>query len=171
MDAALNPYSPGSGRRPPQLVGRAAEIEALETVVTRTRHGLSSRGIVLTGLRGVGKTVLLNEMHARAEHANWLTVRVEARRELSGAAAVQRVLARALVAAGRSLQHRTLSDRMRQALSTIGAFNAKVGATGIELGVQLREGRADSGDTEIDILELVEDVSLALSEEHRALGP
>ena len=170
MDSALNPYSPGSGLRPPQMVGRAAEIEALETVVTRTRHGLPSRGLVLTGLRGVGKTVLLNEMHARAEQADWLTVRVEARREQSGAAAVQRVLARGLVAAGRSLQHRTLSDRMRQALSTIGAFNAKVGATGIELGVQLRAGRADSGDTEIDILELVEDVSLALAEEHRALG-
>lgn len=170
MDSALNPYSPGSGLRPPQMVGRAAEIEALETVVTRTRHGLPSRGLVLTGLRGVGKTVLLNEMHARAEQADWLTVRLEARREQSGAAAVQRVLARGLVAAGRSLQHRTLSDRMRQALSTIGAFNAKVGATGIELGVQLRAGRADSGDTEIDILELVEDVSLALAEEHRALG-
>jgi Cdc6-like AAA superfamily ATPase len=66
MDSTLNPYSPGSGLRPPQLVGRDAEIEAFRTIATRTQHELSSRGIVLTGLRGVGKTVLLNEMRGLA---------------------------------------------------------------------------------------------------------
>ena len=171
MDPALNPYSPGSGLRPPELVGRTAELEAFDTIVARARNRLSSRGIVLTGLRGVGKTVLLNEMQAQAQRMDWLTVRIEARRDPEGAAAVQRTLARALVATARSLQRRKPSERMRQALATIGAFNAKVGATGIELGFELREqGRADSGDTEIDLLELVEDVSVALGEDNRVFG-
>lgn len=170
MEPALNPYSPGSGRRPPELVGRAGELEALDTLVARTRNRLSDRGIVLTGLRGVGKTVLLNEMHARADRFEWLTVRLEARRDEAGAAAVRRTLARELVAAARKLSRRTLTSRMRQALGTIGAFNAQIGATGISLGVTVAQGRADSGDPEVDLLELVEDVALALGEDGRAFG-
>lgn len=171
MEPALNPYSPGSGRRPPELVGRTGELEAFDTLVARTRNGLSDRGIVLTGLRGVGKTVLLNEMHAHAERFDWLTVRLEARRDEAGAAAVRRVLARELVVAARKLsRRRTLTGRMRQALETITAFNANIGATGISLGVDLTHGRADSGDPEVDLLELVEDVAVALGEEGRAFG-
>ncbi|MBX9246207.1 ATP-binding protein [Actinotalea ferrariae] len=170
MDPSLNPFSPGSGRRPPELVGRAGELEAFDTLVARTRNGLSDRGIVLTGLRGVGKTVLLNEMHAQADRFEWLTVRLEARRDEAGVAAVRRALAREVVAAARKLTRRSISVRMRQALETISAFNAKIGATGISLGVDLAKGRADSGDAEVDLLELVEDVSLALAEDGRAFG-
>ncbi|GGC17921.1 ATP-binding protein [Cellulomonas carbonis] len=170
MDPSLNPYSPGSGRRPPELVGRTGELEAFDTLVARTRNRLSDRGIVLTGLRGVGKTVLLNEMHAHADRFEWLTVRLEARRDEAGAAAVRRALARDLVAAARKLTRRSVGARMRQALETISAFNATIGATGISLGVDLANGRADSGDPEVDLLELVEDVSLALAEDGRAFG-
>lgn len=76
-----NQYSPGSGRRPPELVGRAAELEAFDTLRARVRNGRTDRGIVLTGLRGVGKAVLLNEMHRLADSFDWLTVRLEARRD------------------------------------------------------------------------------------------
>ena len=170
MDPALNPYNPGSGRRPPELVGRTAELEAFDTVVARSRNRMSSRGIILTGLRGVGKTVLLNEMHTHADKMSWLTVRIEARRDQAGTAAVQRLLARELVAAARSLQRRSLSEKMRRALSTISSFNAKLGATGISLGLDFEHGRADSGDAEIDLLELIEDVTVALAEENRTFG-
>lgn len=132
--------------------------------------GRGDRGIVLTGLRGVGKTVLLNEMHRMADSFDWLTVRIEARRDEAGARAVRKVLARELVIAARKLERATLSDRMRDALGTISSFNAKVGATGIELGVALNAGRADSGDAEVDLLELVEDLSAALGEKKRAFG-
>lgn len=165
-----NPYSPGSGRRPPELVGRTGELEAFDTLRARTANGLSDRGVVLTGLRGVGKTVLLNEMHRMADSFDWLTVRIEARRDEAGAKAVRRALARELVVSARKLTRTSLSSRMREALGTISSFNAKIGATGIELGVDLSEGRADSGDTEVDLLELVEDVSLALGERGRAFG-
>lgn len=165
-----NPYSPGSGRRPPELVGRTGELEAFDTLRARVTHGLGDRGVVLTGLRGVGKTVLLNEMHRMADQFEWLTVRIEARRDEGGVRAVRRALARELVASARKLTRRKLTAGMREALGTISSFNAKVGATGIELGVALNKGRADSGDAEVDLLELVEDVSTALSEQRRAFG-
>ncbi|PPF18435.1 MULTISPECIES: ATP-binding protein [unclassified Rathayibacter] len=165
-----NPYSPGSGRRPPELVGRTGELEAFDTIRARVTHGMSDRGIVLTGLRGVGKTVLLNEMHRMAESFEWLTVRLEARRDEGGARAVRRALARELVVSARKLTRSKPTELMREALGTISSFNAKVGATGIELGVALNDGRADSGDAEVDLLELVEDVSTALGERRRAFG-
>lgn len=170
MDPALNPYSPGSGRRPPELVGRTGELEAFDTLRARVGNGLGDRGIVLTGLRGVGKTVLLNEMHASADKFGWLTVRIEARRDAAGVQAVRRVVARELVVAARKLARQKLSERMRQALGTISSFNAQIGATGISLGVDLSHGRADSGDVDVDLLELVEDVSIALGESRRAFG-
>ncbi len=125
---------------------------------------------MLTGLRGVGKTVLLNEMHRMAEDFDWLTVRLEARREETGARAVRRNLARDLVVAARKYTRTRLSARMRAALGTISAFNAKIGATSIELGVELNHGRGDSGDVEVDLVELVQDVAAALGEQGRAFA-
>jgi len=131
---------------------------------------MGDRGIVLTGLRGVGKTVLLNEMHRRADAADWLTVRLEARRDEQGAKTVRRALAREVVVAARKLTRTTLTGRMRDALGTISSFNAKIGATSIELGVDISKGRADSGDVEVDLLELVEDVAGALGEKRRGFA-
>lgn len=170
MRPEINPYSPGSGRRPPQLAGRSAELQAFETLRARVANRRSDRGIVLTGLRGVGKTVLLNEMHRMADDADWLTVRIEARRDEAGARAVKSALARELIVAGRRLNRASLTSRMRNALGTIASFNARIGATGIELGVAMNHGRADSGDVEVDLLELVDDVASALAEQGRAFG-
>lgn len=162
VDPALNPYSPGSGRRPPELVGRDAELGAFDTVVARTGNKLTDRGIVLTGLRGVGKTVLLNAMRDHANRHEWFTVKIEARADDAGAASVRRTLARELAAGARRFNREGIGSKMRQALQTIQSFNAKVGVTGIELGVQLESGRADSGDPEIDFAELVEDITTGL---------
>lgn len=170
MEPALNPFSPGSGRRPPELVGRTGELEAFDTLRARVARKMGDRGIVLTGLRGVGKTVLLNEMHRYADASEWLTVRLEARRDTGGAQAVRRTLARDLVVAARKLSRGSVTSRMRDALGTISSFNFKIGATGIELNVDVSSGRADSGDPEVDLLELVEDVSLALAERGRAFA-
>jgi len=152
------------------MVGRERELEEFDTVVARSRGGLASRGIMLSGLRGVGKTVLLNEMFARAEAADWFVVRLEARRDESGEASTRRRLARELVVTARSLKKPKASKRMLRALQSVAAFNAKIGATGIDLGVQLAPGRADSGDVEIDLGELVQDISEALQEGGRAFG-
>ena len=67
MDPVRNPYSPGAGTRPPALVGREREIEAMDIALQRLRLGRHGRSAMLTGLRGVGKTVLLNEFEQLAQ--------------------------------------------------------------------------------------------------------
>lgn len=66
MDAVDNPYAPGAGLRPPELAGRDADIQSFETILARASFGRASQSMVLTGLRGVGKTVLLNDLADRA---------------------------------------------------------------------------------------------------------
>ncbi|MEP6813999.1 MAG: AAA family ATPase [Marmoricola sp.] len=171
MKAALNPYNPGSGLRPPALAGRDSELEALDVTLERTSAGLSNRGIILTGLRGVGKTVLLNEMRDRAETADWFVVGVEARADAAGTASVQRALARDMAAQARRLSRaRHVTDRIKQALQSVSAFSLSLGAKGIDLGVTIEPGRADSGDIEVDLPELVQDLCLALAEQGSAFG-
>jgi hypothetical protein len=169
MLAAQNPYSPGSGRRPYAIVGRTDELVAFDTLRARTANHRGDRGIVLTGLRGVGKTVLLNEMHQMAVQFEWLTVRFEAHRDDDGAFTVRHVLARELVAAARRLSRVKRTQLMKNALSTIASYNAHVGATNVQLGVPLND-RADTGDLEFDLLELVEDISAAMAEHGRAFA-
>lgn len=171
MQAALNPFNPGSGLKPPALVGRDAELETLDVTVERARNRLATRGIVLTGLRGVGKTVLLNEMRDRAEAAGWFVVSLEARGDNAGGASVRHILARDITAQARRLSRRKgLTDRVRQALQSVAAFNMKLGTSGIDLGVEIVPGRADSGDIEVDLPELVQDLSAALQEQGTAFG-
>lgn len=165
MKAALNPFSPGSGRRPPALVGRGKQLEAVDTIIERTAHGLTSRGVLMTGLRGVGKTVLLNEMKSRAESAGWFVVYLEARMGAAGKAGARQALARQINIQARSLMPLSQTARgIKKALASISAFSAKVGATGIELGVERAQGRADSGDIEVDLPEVIQDLAEALAE-------
>lgn len=171
MQAANNPFNPGSGLRPPALVGREAELELLDVLIERAGRSLPSRGIMLSGLRGVGKTVLLNEMRDRAESAGWFVVALEARPDSAGTTSVRRILARDIAAQARSLRRGgSLSERAHRALQSVSAFTVKLGATGIDLGVELAAGRADSGDIEVDLTELVADLSGALVEQGRAFA-
>lgn len=78
MNPVQNPYAPGAGQRPPELAGRDAEIDAFSVLVERLQSGQQERGIMLTGLRGVGKTVLLEEFRSRAEEQGWVAAFVEA---------------------------------------------------------------------------------------------
>src|SRR5687767_9852326 len=78
MDPVLNPFSPGAGRRPPELAGREPELRRFDTLAGRLEEGRGDRGLIITGLRGVGKTVLLNEYRSRAEERRWIVAKVEA---------------------------------------------------------------------------------------------
>lgn len=171
MQSALNPFSPGSGLKPPALVGRDEQLNAMDVTIRRSHAGMPCRGIVLTGLRGVGKTVLLNELHDRAEDAGWFVVTLEARVDPAGSHSVQRALARDVAVAARRLRHQHgLTDRIRRALEAVASFNLKLGVTGIDLGVQATPGRADSGDLEIDLPELIADLAIALAEHRSSFG-
>ena len=70
MDRIKNPFSPGAGSPPPELVGRDSILEKAKILLGRVQHGRAEKSLMLIGLRGVGKTVLLNEINAIAEAAN-----------------------------------------------------------------------------------------------------
>ena len=82
MDPVRNPYSPGAGSPPPALVGRDAELEAFDIAVQRLTLGRPAKSQLLTGLRGVGKTVLLREYGQTARRHGWVHAQVEATADL-----------------------------------------------------------------------------------------
>lgn len=162
MEPALNPFSPGSGIQPPFLAGREREIDAFDLVVARTELSRPARSMVLTGLRGVGKTVLLNRLRGIAENHDWLTIRLEGRTGRSGDREFRRDFARELQIASRrfaSLRHK---DSVLQFLRTVTSFSAGIGITGISLGVETDPVRATSGSLDIDLRDLVDDVGAAM---------
>src|SRR3979409_2733398 len=99
MDPFRHPSAPGAGQRPPELAGRDREIGQFEVVLERIARGRPERSMVLTGLRGVGKTVLLNAFRSMALQRLWGTGKIEARPEQS----IRRPVASALHMAVREL--------------------------------------------------------------------
>ncbi len=164
MDPVRNPYAPGAGQRPPELAGRDREISQFEVVLERVARGRPERSMVLTGLRGVGKTVLLNTFRSMAMQRLWGTGKIEARPEQS----IRRPVAGALHMAVRELapRHRA-PDRIEQFLGRAQGVRAPrpEGAEGqlvtLQLGIDVpaARGRADSGDLEIDLTELFTDAA------------
>ncbi len=158
MDPIRNPYAPGAGQRPPELAGRDEQLAAFEVVLERIAHGRPERSLVLTGLRGVGKTVLLNALRSAAVRRGWGTGKLEARPEQR----LRRPLASAVHQAVRELGHPAPDD----VLGVIRAFAQRDADPGTKLrdvwnpgiDVPAARGRADSGDIEIDLVELFTDI-------------
>ncbi|TWP52968.1 ATP-binding protein [Lentzea tibetensis] len=164
MDPVRNPFAPGAGQRPPELAGRDKEVGAFEVVLERVARGRPERSLVLTGLRGVGKTVLLGELRSMAVKRGWGAGKVEARPD----AGLRRPLSAALHRAIRDLavRHRA-PDRVEDALGVLKAFALRAAPDTAKLrdrwqpgiDVPAKQGRADSGDIEIDLVELFTDVA------------
>jgi len=163
VDPVRNPYAPGAGQRPPELAGRDREIQQFEVVLERVARARPERSMVLTGLRGVGKTVLLNTFRSMALQKLWGTGKLEARPDQS----IRRPVASALHMAVRELapRHRA-PDRIDDFLGVLKAFalrdpKAPKGATSMNLGIDVpaARGRADSGDLEVDLTELFTDAA------------
>lgn len=171
MQRELNPFSPGSGLRPPALEGRDSEIDAFDLLIARTQARAHNRGVVLHGLRGVGKTVLLNKFQEMAERADWFIVELEGRSSETGEQAVRQKLGRALVTAAlKANRRKNVSERVREALGTVTSFSASLGFASVSVGIAPTAGRGDSGHIEIDFEELVEDLAPALKESSTAFG-
>jgi AAA ATPase domain len=164
VDPVRNPFAPGAGQRPPELAGRDREVAAFEVVLERVARGRPERSLVLTGLRGVGKTVLLGELRSMAMRRGWGAGKVEARPE----ADLRRPLSAALHRAVRDLavRHRA-PDRVERLLGVLKAFALRAAPDTAKLrdrwqpgiDVPAAQGRADSGDIEIDLVELFTDVA------------
>src|SRR5206468_4678005 len=117
MDPVRNPYAPGAGQRPPELAGRDTELQGFDVVLERIARGRPERSMVHTGLRGVGKTVLLNAMRSSAVRRGWGTGKLEARPEQP----LRRPLAAALHLAVRELSPRD-RDGAEQVLGVLKSF-------------------------------------------------
>ena len=158
MDPIRNPYAPGAGQRPPELAGRDDQLRSFDIVLERVTRGRPERSLMLTGLRGVGKTVLLNAMRSAAVRAGWGTGKMEARPEQG----MRRPIAAALHTAVRELGRGDDTG----VLGTLRAFvekDVRPGAKPSErwnpgITVPPTRGRADSGDIEIDLTELFSDI-------------
>lgn len=158
----MNPYNPGSGVPPRFLAGREAEIRGFDLLVTRTELSMPARPMVLSGLRGVGKTVLLNRLKGIASHHGWLTVKLEGRPGESGARDIRKALARELQVASRRYVSQIGLDPMKALLRTVTSFSATIGIEGVSLGVDVDPARARTGHIDIDLQDVVEDVGTAL---------
>ena len=177
VDPIRNPYAPGAGQRPPELAGRDEQLDAFDVVLERVARGRPERSIVLTGLRGVGKTVLLNALRSAAVRAGWGTGKLEARPDQS----LRRPLASAVHQAVRELG--PAGGAGDHALGVVKAFAQREPAGGSGRGAaKLRDrwnpgitvpavtGRADSGDIEIDLVELLSDLGGTASDTGRGIA-
>src|SRR5687767_8934681 len=160
MDPVRNPYAPGAGQRPPELAGRDEQLDAFDVVLERVSRGRPERSVVLTGLRGVGKTVLLNALRGSAVRRGWGTGKLEARPDQG----LRHPLAAGLHLAIRELGAR--DDDARHVLGILKAFaqfqpKTTRGTIRWQPGIDVPAiaGRADSGDIEIDLVELFSDVA------------
>ena len=164
MDPVRNPFAPGAGQRPPEMAGRERELDTFDVVLERVARGRPERSLVLTGLRGVGKTVLLGELRSMAGKRGWGAGKIEARPD----AELRRPLSAALHRAVRELavKHRA-PDRVDDVLGVLKAFALRANRADAKLrerwqpgiDVPATSGRADSGDIEIDLVELFTEVA------------
>lgn len=170
MDPVRNPYAPGAGTPPPELAGRDELRETVRVALERVRRGLPTKSILLVGLRGVGKTVLLDRMREDAEAAGLQSVRVEAPENRSLPALLAPQLRIALLRLSRNDQAKDLARRALRGLAGF-AKALKLKYQDIEVGLDLdpEPGLADNGDLEHDLQALLEVVGAAAQKAGTAL--
>ena len=171
MDPVRNPFAPGAGTPPPELAGRDDLRETVRIALERVRLGLPTKSILMIGLRGVGKTVLLDRMRDDAEGEGIQTVRIEAPEGRSLPAMLAPQLRQALLRLSRNAQAKALSHRALRALAGF-AQALKVKYHDIEVGVDFdpEPGLADNGDLEHDLQALLETVGAAAKKAGTALA-
>ena len=171
MDPRTNPYAPGAGTVPPELAGRSEVIEKAAIALDRCRNGLAARGLLLVGLRGVGKTVLLTRISQETEARNFVVVSIETPENRSLPALLIPALRTALLKLNRMS---AAGDLGKRALRVLGGFVGamKVKYQDIEFGLDLgsEPGVADSGDLEHDLVALFMEVGRAAKEKQTAFG-
>jgi AAA ATPase domain len=170
MDPIRNPYSPGAGSPPPALAGRDHLREQVRVAIARIRRGNSAKSILMVGLRGVGKTVLLDRMRADAEAVGVHTIRIEAPENRSLPALLAPQLRLALL----RLSHLDAAKEMAQrGLRALAGFvgSLKIKYHDIEVGLDLapEPGLADNGDLEGDLGALLQQVGQAALKGNTAL--
>lgn len=157
-----NPYTPDAGARPPLLAGRDVELAHLRSIIAQLRAGGTEQHVLITGLRGVGKTVLLNEFERFAQDAGWPAETKEVGRRSSIATLTGRLARRALL---QMSTRKRVGRRLRRALSVLKSFElALPGEVSFKLEVGPALGEADSGDLADDLRDVLVAVGEAAQE-------
>jgi hypothetical protein len=157
MDPIRNPFTPGAGAPPPELAGRDDLLERVRVTLERARIGRPSKSVLLVGLRGVGKTVLLDRMRENAEQAGMRTLRIEAPENRSLPALLAPQLRIALLSLSRVERAKDLATRGLRGLAGF-VKGLKIKYHDIEVGLDAdpEPGLADNGDLEGDLQALLE---------------
>jgi len=170
MDPRSNPFSPGAGSAPPELSGRDKVMEDVSIALHRIRNGLSAKSVLMVGLRGVGKTVLLNRLKNDAESEGLICVQFESPENRNLPAMIVPSLRAALLKLNRLAG---LGDTAAKAVRILGSFisSAKVKYEGMEFGFDLgtEPGIADTGDLDYDLSELLQAIGEAAKEKKTAV--
>lgn len=171
MDPINNPYAPGAGAPPPELAGRGELRELMRIALERVRAGRPTKSILMVGLRGVGKTVLLDRMRDDAEASGIHTLRVEAPENRSLPAILAPQLRQALLRLSRIARAKEFAQRALRGLAGF-AKALKVKYQDIEVGFDFEPepGLADNGDLEHDLQALLEVAGIAAKEAGTALA-
>ncbi len=171
MDPVRNPFSPGAGTPPPELAGRDELRETVRVALERTRLGLPAKSILMVGLRGVGKTVLLDRMRDDAEATGIQTVRIEAPESRSLPALLAPQLRQALLRLSRNQQAKAYAERALRALAGfVGSLKVKFDDIEVGIDFEPEPGLADNGDLEHDLQALLEAVGTAAKSGATALA-
>jgi len=170
MDRRRNPFAPGAGTPPPELAGRDGLIEDAAVALDRIRHGRAARSLILYGLRGVGKTVLLTTIRNQAEAEGIVVVAMEAPENRSLPSMLVPALRASLLKLDRIKQ---AGEAIRRALRALAGFvKPRVSYEGLEVALdfEAEPGLADSGDLESDLADLIRAVGEAAKEHRTAIA-
>lgn len=171
MDPVRNPFAPGAGTPPPELAGRDELRESLRVSLERARIGLPAKSAMLVGLRGVGKTVLLDRIRDDAEAAGIHTLRIEAPEGRSLPALLAPELRQALLRLSQVQAAKDVAVRGLRALAGfVGKLKVKFGDIEVGIDYEPEPGLADNGDLEHDLQALLEQVGLAAKAAGTALA-
>lgn len=154
MDPRKNPYAPGAGTKPPTLVGRDKQIESFDILLERLENGYVEQSMIITGLRGVGKTVLLDVFREKAEARDWATVEWEVEKNAAFAPKMAAQVRRALLQIAPKAKW---TDRVLRAASILKSFTVTFssdGAMTAGLDVEALAGIGDSGALSEDLTDL-----------------
>jgi AAA ATPase domain len=169
MDPKINPFAPGAGTQPPELAGRDSILQEADIALDRILNGRPSKSLILVGLRGVGKTVLLNKIWEKAEKGDYKAVLIEANEEKS--------LPELLIPPLRNILFsldamQNASDKVKRGLRILGSFIKSIKAQigDIEVGLGTEMGAADSGDLEADLVALFVAVGEAAADRKSAVA-
>ena len=164
-----NPYTPNAGARPPLLVGRDDQLEGFDVLLERLRRGHTEQSMIITGLRGVGKTVLLNAFEARARELGWTTVEAEITKHTDFSGRIAHLVRRALLQIAPRTRWRARARRAAAVLRSFQLTISSEGTVSTGIDVEAHEGLADSGYLPDDLSDLIVALGEAAAEHERGV--